>query len=92
MSKLPDTYKKQSSCVDCKLCFKVFNYVDNPQYFCTYEAGPRPLCGSPLMKEQWPYEDDAFGIAMDKWEEWSDERSVDARGICDLFIGKKNEI
>lgn len=76
----PQGYRKQNCCSACRKAFTMFNYDEEPTYYCTEGAPNRPMCGSSAMGEH------LFGAKMDEWDEWSKGRKVGGSCICDSFV------
>ena len=81
-------YVEQPGCHMCGKCFILSDFDGVLEYYCTFDAPPRPRCGSSSLGEDFRWdkskpkqgEDD-----MDKWEEWSENREVKPWGICKKF-------
>jgi len=71
-----DGYRKQSGCMDCKSVFLLSDYEEGIKLYCTDNAPPRPSCD---YRER-------FHDSLHKWEEWSKDREVTERGICNKWI------
>jgi hypothetical protein len=44
-------YQKQNGCHNCQHCFIFREYEEGSSFYCTFNAPPRPLCGSVAMGE-----------------------------------------
>ena len=72
----PASYRKQDGCHNCGHVFVYMNYDQGDQW---------PLSGSVLMEEEPicrlpnPERHEAYMA----WDEWTDNREVEAWGICD---------
>lgn len=90
---LPPSYRVQDGCWNCRHCVAIGEYDSLAQFFCGFEAPPRPKSGSMAMREEFPLwvldapndsEVNTERNALEKaWNEWSVPRSVDLSAICD---------
>ena len=80
-------YIEQLGCHMCKRKFEKREYDCQTEYYCTFEAEPRPKCGSVLMDgENYSGEDDyEEGGDFHKWNEWAKKNRVNPWGICRKF-------
>lgn len=83
MHKRIGSYFEQNGCHNCKHCFSKGDYDESPTLFCTFDAPPRPPCGSVSMDESWNDIDAEFAIAHRKWDEWREGREVAPWGKCE---------
>ena len=87
MSKLPDGYRAQDGCHNCKHVFVRYDHDEGQSFYCTMGAGVRPPCMSVAMDEcpGLAYNTAIFDAAYDAWDEWSDGREVRPSSICPQY-------
>jgi hypothetical protein len=78
-------YRIQNACVNCKHVFVWNEYDDERQFYCTLNAPPRPRCGSVLFEEEFSGSGKYDSEASDAWLKWSENRRVEAQGICEGY-------
>lgn len=93
---LPECYRVQNGCHNCKYVFVMYEYDDNDRFFCTKNSRNRPVCGSVFMGESFGDVVKSRGIRMsvngkysveyrklsDRWWKWKERREVSHSGIC----------
>jgi hypothetical protein len=97
LKRRPESYIEQER--GCRNCRHVFDRPDDDNggdYFCTFRAPPRPLCGSSTIEELWcdgegHMSSPAFEEGMQAWDAWSMGRKVEPWGICDEFRPREEE-
>jgi hypothetical protein len=47
----PESYREQSSCVNCKHVFTLQEWDEGETYYCHKDGSKRPRCGSCYMSE-----------------------------------------
>ena len=90
---IPETYKTQSACVNCRHVFTFGEFDCGDVLYCHQDGSDRPICGSVLMDEDFTRDDkeypgreepfENFCIGVERWQAWSRGREVAANGICD---------
>ena len=80
----PDSYKEQDGCHSCSHSFLYPDCIYPNEYFCMVDGVPRPLCGSIVISEQFHNQSN-----RESWNDWSENRSVEAWGICANWSMKK---
>lgn len=89
---LPESYRAQSGCHNCRHAFVRTEYDQGAEFFCTLNAPPRPQCRSVEMGEYESsrnFREDYESQFQDSirlnqlWDEWSIPREVRHFGICD---------
>jgi hypothetical protein len=80
-------YRKQNACCNCKHIFIKFDYDEGTSYFCTYNALPRPLCGSTQLNEDFIKGKNSVERCnlFEKWEHWAKNQKVEPENICDIY-------
>ena len=74
-------YRLQKACANCVHIFLWEEYDCYPKIHCTLGAPERPWCGSVLLNE--PAHKPEYNEKA--WLEWSENRAVNANGICDDY-------
>ena len=100
MSRLPDSYRVQNGCRDCRHCARICEYDDGNTYYCAYGAPERPPCGSVAMEESFSERgvepllerEDRELARIEAWAEWSEGREVAAWGTCGHWEHDKERI
>ena len=86
MNIIPESYKKQTGCYNCKFCFIHTEYDEDSRYYCHIDKSSRPICGSVHMDEHFhtkSQDDITTSMMYDKWDNWCKDREVRAWGVCD---------
>lgn len=85
-------YKNQDGCHNCNYLFEFVEYDCDDYCYCTYDAPPRPKCGSVAMGESFSGVRSmghsriaGYKRAFDAWKKWSRNRGVESFGICDKW-------
>lgn len=83
---IPQSYRTQDGCYNCKHAFILFEYDCSDEYFCTKDGTKRPKCGSIAMNNE-EYDYNIFSEKeilkqMDDWNNWQSSRQVKPYGIC----------
>lgn len=76
-------YRNQVGCNNCKHIFIYREYDRDDEYYCSFKAGKRPLCGSMAMDEDFPWDD---RDKQNKWDDWAKGREVLREGLCDNHL------
>jgi hypothetical protein len=88
----PDSYQEHKRiCINCKYVLVTGDYDSCAEYFCNFNAPPRPFCGSVSMGESFGgvlTSDEEFERKMKAWNDWSKPRKVEPFGYCDEFEEK----
>lgn len=85
-------YHVQNGCWNCLKSFCMAEWEEGDRYYCTFNAPPRPRCGSCFMKESFVEDIDNFDAHYKAWRDWSKDREVQAWGICNEYkINEKEE-
>lgn len=84
MSNIPESYKLQNGCHNCKHVFVYKEHDCGSSYYCTLGAPARPSCMSVQLGEYpFPHDHELGHEMQDAWDAWSIDREVEAVGICD---------
>lgn len=86
---LPDSYRLQSTCWNCKHAKWVTDYDCEPELFCNVKGDAPPCTDGASGRDDIPMpglSDDAGMAAWDKiqdaWRKWAFEHAVAYHGIC----------
>jgi len=85
---IPETYKIQNGCHNCKKVFKFCDYESEPEFYCTFKATKRPLCGSLVLEEIFcpkKFNAKLYDKRYAAWTKWSEGREVNPAGICENY-------
>jgi hypothetical protein len=93
MAELPQTYRVQDGCHNCKHVFIYYEHDCGETGYCTLNAPPRPPCRSVAMDEcpsdpsipesDWNGQFESNCKAHQAWMDWAMHRMVSDSGICD---------
>ena len=82
--KIPESYRQQDGCWNCKHCYPIYKTDDGMFYYCGLNGEERP---ERLDYEQ--CEPDEYFERTEKIYEWEDGRSVSESGKCDMWKEKE---
>lgn len=85
MAVIGENYRKIDCCSCCGLVEAIYDYDEAPKYFCNRDKSIRPRSGSVGMDEFDCDSESEEDNMYEKWEEWKEDRDVDAGCICDSF-------
>jgi len=80
MTRLPESFSISNGCGNCIHAFRREEQESDPELYCTFDAPPRPNCGSFAMNEQ-----HIADIDETNWAEWAEGRWVPELGVCDQY-------
>jgi hypothetical protein len=79
-TKMPESYKPQNGCHNCKHKFVMTEWDEPPELFCHIDNSERPLCGSVAMDET----PRPFSKKQQKeWDLWAAQHYVEPWGSCE---------
>lgn len=100
MKELPQTYRVQNGCHNCRHAFVYFDHDCSDTYYCTLNAPARPSCRSVAMDEcpsdpsipesDWNGQFRWNCKQQDAWMAWSMPRMVAEAGICNSHEAKED--
>ena len=81
---IPNSYRVQNGCFNCKFSFALVEYDVENEYFCMINCTNRPISGSCLLNESF-----CDVLIMTEWTNWAKTHAVADSGICDKWKDKK---
>lgn len=80
------SYSEQNGCHNCYYVFIREEYDNELEYYCTYNAEPRPYCMSMLMEgDIHPIKHEEFAEWVQAWSKWKKNKEVKPWGVCNYY-------
>lgn len=95
----PKSYHRRHGCHDCRYVVVTGDHDEEDSLWCSFDAPPRPRCGSVSMGEQhgqdvpasrWEEHLKAAAHERVKWLRWCSGRDVDESGRCDEWKERRD--